>query len=134
MVFAVVPDTMIGLAKTTMIGVRSSREKNMRGNLRSRSRTIKTTSAVGARVHIVIVVGVAAFFLDLIGTGQVRVADGSHEIIGELADVATASSSCIGRRRVKRQVWNNWVLVQDLGLVCIKAGEIVGEKQLLVVT
>ena len=106
----------------------------MRHNLRSRSRTIKTTSAVSARIHIVIVVGIAAFLLDFIGTGQVRVADSSHEIIGELADVATASSSCIGRRRVKRQVWNNWVLVQNLGLVCIKAGEIVGEKQLLVVT
>jgi len=105
----------------------------MRDNLRSRSSTVKTTTAVGAWVHIVVVIGIAAFFLDFVGTGQVWISDGFHKVIGEFADVATACFGCIGWRRVERQIRSSERLIRNLGFVGIKTCGVVGEEELLVV-
>ena len=105
----------------------------MRDNLRSRSSTVKTTTAVSARIYIVVIVVIAAFFLHLVGTGQIGVGDSFHKVISEFADVATACSGRIGRRWIEWQIRSSERLIRNLGFVGIKTCGVVGEEELLVV-
>ena len=130
LILAIVPDTSF----LWSVGENSDWRKGMRDSLRSRSSTVKTTTAVSARIYIVVIVVIAAFFLHLVGTGQVWISDGFHKVIGEFADVTAACSGCIGWRGVKWQIRSSGRLIRKLGFVGIKTCGIVGEEELLVVT